>query len=143
MSKNYQKQLKKLIRGEMSAVEAYDQILKKFKDEITRTPINEMRDDHVKAVNELEGQLTSKADEPSGSGPWGGFTRTFVGTAKLLGDKTALRALREGEEHGRKQYLELLKCDDIPSDVEKLVKENYIPKQQNHIDHIDKMIKAA
>lgn len=41
------------------------------------------------------------------SGAWGEWAKLVMGTAKLLGDKAALKALKEGEESGLKEYQDL------------------------------------
>jgi len=38
------------------------------------------------------------------SGPWGSFAKAVEGAAKVLGDKAAVAALEEGEDHGLKDY---------------------------------------
>ena len=38
------------------------------------------------------------------SGPWGAFARLVEGGAKMFGEKAAISALEEGEDHGLKLY---------------------------------------
>ena len=39
-------------------------------------------------------------DNDTSSGAWGTFAKAVEGSAKLLGNKAAIRALKTGEEHG-------------------------------------------
>ena len=45
------------------------------------------------------------------SGAWGTWAQIVQGTMNLFGDKSALKALKEGEEHGLKDYEEGI--DDV------------------------------
>jgi len=70
------------------------------------------------------------------SGAWGTWSKIVMGTAKLMGDKAALKALKEGEESGLKDYQEVLQDTDTPSEV-KTVISSLLPKQQAHIQTLD------
>ncbi|MBC75802.1 MAG: hypothetical protein CME64_07285 [Halobacteriovoraceae bacterium] len=142
--KNYEDKLNEVVRGERSAVETYNQILEKFRGETEVDSISTMKNDHHTAVTNLESKLRATGTEPSqDSGAWGGVAKTVMGTAKLFGDKSALKALKEGEEHGKKLYNELLECDGLPNDIEELVKGQLLPNQQQHIQKIDQLMNRA
>jgi hypothetical protein len=66
---------------------------------------------------------------------------TVEGTASIFGDKAALKALKEGEEHGLKDYNEA--CDDVDATSAALIESELIPAQQRHIMMLDRMISAA
>ena len=138
---NYEEKLNEVVRGEISAVETYNQILEKFQGDTKAAPISDMKNDHNQAVSTLQSKLSTKGQSPStDSGAWGSVAKTVMGSAKLFGDKAALKALKEGEEHGEKLYNELLSCDDIPQDVAKLVQGDLLPKQHRHIQQIDQLM---
>ena len=106
--------LSRLLRGEMSAVETYDQALKKLNDDaaIIRE-LTRCRSSHQDRVDMLRGEVSRFGGQPpNGSGPWGAFAKLVEGGAKMLGKKAAIAALEEGEDHGLKQYREdLAKLD--------------------------------
>ena len=79
----------------------------------------------------------------SDSGAWGSWAKVVTGSAKMLGEKAALKALKEGEEHGLKQYKDALDSDDLPVEVRTVIKQDFIPSQQNHINIIDNLMKAV
>ena len=138
---NYEDKLNEIVRGERSAVETYNQILEKFSGESEASSITSMKNDHHQAVTNLETKLRATGTTPDkDSGAWGGVAKTVMGTAKLFGDKSALKALKEGEEHCKKLYNELLECDGLPRDVEDLVKGQLLPKQNQHITQIDNLM---
>jgi rubrerythrin len=65
-----------------------------------------------------------------------------MGAAKLFGDKAALKALKEGEESGVKEYQELLQDPTTPNDV-KTVLNNICSKEQTHIQQLDRLMQTA
>jgi hypothetical protein len=54
----------------------------------------------------------------TGSGAWGVFAKAVEGTAKTVGQKMAINALEAGEDHGMKEYEDLLpKLDGAARDI--------------------------
>jgi small-conductance mechanosensitive channel len=106
--------LSSLLRGEMSAVETYDQALQKLTGDAAIAPeLERCRSSHQSRVDMLRNEVARFGGQPpAGSGPWGAFARLVEGGAKLFGKKAAIAALEEGEDHGLKQYREdLAKLD--------------------------------
>lgn len=103
--------LNSLLRGEISACETYRMAIEKIGDDASlRTTLSECLSSHesrVQLLRERIVQLGGTAAE--GSGPWGAFAKLVEGGAKLFGDKSAIAALEEGEDHGLKDYREELK----------------------------------
>src|SRR5262245_18985019 len=99
--------LKSLVRGELAATETYRQALAKVGDEPEAAELRRMHAEHRSAANELRLHVRHFGGKPGqGSGVWGGFARLVEGTARLLSDANALRALKQGEEHGVNSYAE-------------------------------------
>lgn len=135
--------LNELLRGEVSAVETYSQALEKLKDEPGAEKLRQALRDHEEAVSDIHEEIVAKGGVPSkDSGAWGVWAKTVTGSAKLLGDKAALKALKEGEEHGVKEYKEILAKDGVSPDFKKKVKEELLPKQQEHIAAIDSIMES-
>lgn len=132
-------QLDSLIRGEISAVESIDQVLKKLDNETEKGQLSSIRQDHLQAVDKLKrfSAVSDFKSETQGSGPWGAFTQAFAGGASLFGDKAALRALKVGEEHGRNDYQDALKSSELDPEVRRLIESELIPQQEQHIRTID------
>ncbi|MCO4753746.1 MAG: DUF2383 domain-containing protein [Bacteriovoracaceae bacterium] len=138
---NYEDKLNEVVRGEISAVETYNQILEKFSGDTKAAPISDMKNDHNQAISKLQAKLHTQGETAStDSGAWGTVAKTVMGSAKLFGDKSALKALKEGEEHGEKLYNELLSCNDLPQDVANIVQSELLPKQHQHIQKIDQLM---
>ena len=135
-------QLNSLLRGEISAVETYKQALEKVGDEHTSDAlalraIAQEHGEHAQALRDEVEKLGGEADDSSG--PWGAWAKTVQGTAKLFGDASALKSLKEGEEHGLKDYREAL--DDVDESSRTLILSQLIPAQERHIQAIDGMIR--
>jgi demethoxyubiquinone hydroxylase (CLK1/Coq7/Cat5 family) len=118
------------LRGEISAVETYRQALDKIDNPgATRSLLQQCMQSHQQRVDTLRTQVQRLGGSPAqGSGPWGAFAKLVEGGAKLFGEKAAIAALEEGEDHGR---------DDYRRDVAKLAGEartfvttNIMPEQE-------------
>jgi uncharacterized protein (TIGR02284 family) len=137
--------LNSLLRGEMSAIETYRQAIEKLGD-VHDPWVEELRAiqrDHRDAADALWHHVEQHGGKPSeGSGPWGAFAKAVEGTAKLLGNTAALKALKEGEEHGLKDYEDALKDENLPADCQALIR-GLIPRQRAHITAIDRLMERV
>lgn len=109
-TKSNSEQLNEFLRGEMSAVETYQMALEKLDDNTTlhNDLVSNLRS-HQDRVTMLRDSVIASGEKPAdSSGPWGTWAKVVQGTAKLLGNKTAIAALEEGEDHGLKNYKENL-----------------------------------
>lgn len=135
------KQVDELIRGELSAIRSFDVALERLNDESERQQLSMMREDHVKAVDTLKRYSENELEAGTqSSGPWGAFTQAFTGGASLFGDKAAIKALKVGEEHGRKEYQEALRNGDIDSSLREVITNELLPAQERHIRTIESYI---
>jgi hypothetical protein len=97
--------LNKFLRGELSAVETYNQALERLRTSSFAPDLAECMRSHQERVELLRQNVVRFGGRPSdGSGAWGGFAKLVEGGAKLFGEKAALAALEEGEDHGLKLY---------------------------------------
>jgi len=138
--------LNKALRSELSAVETYQQALEKeqgAEQEQAFQQLSNFLRDHREAASQLESQIQRLGGTPSrDSGAWGTWSKIVMGAAKLFGDKAALKALKEGEESGVKEYQELLQDPTTPNDV-KTVLNNICSKEQTHIQQLDRLMQTA
>jgi uncharacterized protein (TIGR02284 family) len=132
-------QLNHLLRGELSAVETYEQSLSKFEEyPAAAQELRRIRDDHRETSQVLREHVTKFGGTPSdGSGPWGGFAQAVTGTAKLLGPDTTLAALKRGEEHGINEYREALDKEGLPAECQELIFTRLVPRCQEHLANLD------
>ncbi len=135
--------LNSLLRGEMSAIETYRQAISKIEDNAApgAQQLHSLLQDHRDAADALWHHIEGHGERPSeGSGPWGAFAKAVEGTAKLFGNAAALKALKEGEEHGLKQYEAGLSDEHLPADCKALLRDKLLPRQLDHISQLDRLI---
>ena len=98
-------QLNSFLRGEISAVETYRQALEALKSTAYRSKIAECKQSHEQRVAILTEQIRRLGGTPAeSSGAWGAFVKAVEGGAAALGEKAAIAALEEGEDHGNADY---------------------------------------
>ena len=139
--------LNRCLRSELSAIETYRQALEKHRQEYGHEPqfhqLSRMLQEHEDAGARLRGLVQQHGGTPStDSGAWGALSKTVMGAAKLLGDKAALKALKEGEESGLKEYQGVSQDTSTPADVKSAVSA-LLARQQEHIGQLDRLIDTA
>ena len=137
-------QLNSLLRGEISAAETYRMAIDKLAGETTPNVglLREIQEEHGRAAQGIRDRIQELGGEASdSSGAWGAWAKTVQGTMNLFGDASSLKALKEGEEHGLKDYQEAL--DDIDPNSAQLVQNQLIPAQQRHINLLDQLITSV
>ena len=114
-------QLNSFLRGELSAVETYQQCIDKMSDGNVVSQLRSLQESHRRRADLLTERVRILGGKPAqGSGVWGSFAKVAEGGAKLFGESAAVSALEEGEDHGR---------DDYRRDVNKLS-----PSERNFIE---------
>jgi demethoxyubiquinone hydroxylase (CLK1/Coq7/Cat5 family) len=113
----------------MSAVETYRQALEKISSGGTRLQLEQCRRSHEERVALLRQSITSSGGQPTAtSGAWGSFAKLAEGGAKVFGEKAAIAALEEGEDHGVKLYRNDL--EKLDASAQELVRTNLLPAQE-------------
>jgi rubrerythrin len=117
------------LRGEISAVETYRQAIEKLGSSPTRPQLEDCRRSHERRVGRLREQVARLGGEPAkDSGAWGAFARLVEGGAKTLGERAAIAALEEGEDHGLKLYRGDL--DKLDASSRQIVEMELLPAQE-------------
>src|SRR5258706_16308167 len=139
------RQINSLLRGEISAAETYKMAIEKVADGDKVGDVSilrQMQEEHGRAAQELRERIRSLGGEPAdSSGAWGAWAQTVQGTMNLFGDTTALKGLKEGEEHGLQDYEEAL--DDVDTGSRQLIANELIPRQQRHLSLIDQLMNVT
>jgi uncharacterized protein (TIGR02284 family) len=135
--------LNRLIRGELSAVETYRQALDKMKDAPEATELHSIMVEHRNAVQLLREHVLQRGGTPAdSSGPWGAWAKLVEGTAQLFGNAAALKALKEGEEHGIKEYERFLEDENADQECKTLAGTQLLPQARSHIPILDRLIEV-
>ena len=122
--------LNELLRGEFSAVETYRQAIEKLGSSAALGQLEDCRRSHEQRIAKLRDEVVRLGGEPAaGSGAWGAFARLFEGGAKAFGERAAVGALEEGEDHGLKLYRDDLQKLDTSS--RQLVETDLLPAQEH------------
>jgi bacterioferritin (cytochrome b1) len=137
--------LNKLLRDEVAATETYRQALDKIRKDYGHDSrfqdLTRMLQDHEQAAAQLRAHIRQLGGvESQGSGAWGTWSNTVMGAARLLGDKAALKALKEGEESGLKDYHAVI--DRAPAEMTDSMT-SIVAREQEHVRQLDRMIEAA
>jgi demethoxyubiquinone hydroxylase (CLK1/Coq7/Cat5 family) len=117
------------LRGEISAVETYRQAIEKLSGSTARWQLEDCRRSHEVRVSKLRDEVARLGGEPAkGSGPWGAFAQLVEGGAKAFGERAAVAAIEEGEDHGLKLYRDDLEKLDMTS--RRFVETDLLPAQE-------------
>ena len=139
------RQLNSLLRGEISAAETYRMAIDKVAggDDIANAGLlREIQEEHGRAAQGIRDRIRELGGEPSdSSGAWGAWAKSVQGTMNLFGDVSALKSLKEGEEHGLKDFQEAI--DDVDPSSMRLIQNQLLPAQQRHINLLDQLINSA
>lgn len=133
--------LTSLLRGEMSAMETYQKALEKVDGYPEGAQLRQIYMDHSHAVQVLRNLLMRyQVELPDSSGAWGTFANAVQVTANLFGDKAALKALKEGEEHGIKDYQRALDDPQVATDVKAMIRSDLLRKCETHVPVLDSLL---
>jgi hypothetical protein len=135
------RQLNSFLRGELSAAETYRQALGKLDQFPQRATLEDCARSHEQRAQRLAEEVRRRGGEPAqSSGAWGGFTTLLQGGANLFGEKAAIAALEEGEDHGRDDYRRDL--DSLEPDARQFVQTQMLPEQQRTHDTMSRLKKS-
>jgi len=137
--------LNECLRGEISAMETYELALKSVTHTELTHALRQLHDSHERRVTSLRRRLRGMGAEQSyTSGVWGAFARIVQRGADLFGDKAAMAALEEGEDHGLRLYSEEL--EGIDEATRDFIRSELLPDQQRTHDlcrSLMRFVKAA
>lgn len=139
-TENFRECLESLYRGELSACETYNKAIASVKESSTRMRLKEIQKDHLDAVSQLRSCLEKNGGKvPEDSGAWGAWAKTVTASATMMGDATTFKTLKEGEEHGVKEYRDAIVEEEIDFKTKSIL-QDFIPKQQKHIEALNRLI---
>lgn len=133
-------QLNSLLRGELSAVETYDQaILKSVDRPVVEFTLN--RDCHAHRVEALSDVIRANGGHPDAtSGTWGAIAEVVTGGAAVLGRKALIAILEEGEDRGLRDYRQAVGIVDEESRA--LIEQDLLPAQKRTHNRMSLLSKA-
>lgn len=133
--------LNSLLRGELAAVQTYDQALARLGDTTGAPQLRHIQAEHRDAVDSLRQHIYEHGGDPEkSSGLWGAFARTVEGVATMFGPTATFKALKEGEEHGIKLYEAAMHEKDCPQDCRALIATQLLPQARTHVPVLDRLL---
>ena len=133
--------LNSFLRGEISAVETYRQAIDHVSDDRIRSQLEDCLHDHEHRVEALRERVEKLGGTPTeGSGPWGTFARLVQGGASMLGEKVAIQALEEGEDHGLSDYQR--DVDKTHGEARRFVRMELLPAQKRTHERMSRIKKT-
>ncbi|GEM_PF-357652 len=135
----------KILRGELSAIEAYDDVIQALiKDsDAPITTLAQIRNEHQRSCESLRQLVERKGEQASeDSGAWGTVVTALIGVRSFFGPVAALRTLRTGEEHGLKLYQDALDMD-LNDRERAVIRDVLIPRQVRHMAQLDSLIDSG
>ena len=135
--------INEIIRGEISAKEAYTQVLIALSSDPEAYRLRQLMLDHENGVHFWKRQARVSGNVPQDSSSiWGLAVEAFVGVSKIIGEKTALEALKKGEEYGLSSYQKMLQSKLLNQFEKKEIEDTFIPRQRRHVAIIEAMIEV-
>jgi hypothetical protein len=124
----------KLLRGEISAVETFQQAIHKFRGDAEAPLLGRIGLQHIAAVDILKKGILDAGGEPDeGSGIWGAFAKAVEGTAKVFGESAALAALIQGEEIGISDYESALEDEGVSESLKSTIRSTLLPQLNENV----------
>lgn len=129
------------LRGERSAVATYKKALGHVKEERIRRELEALEKDHEARVEAIAEQIRRMGGAPAeGSGLWGAFASLVQTGADALGDKAAVQALEQGEDHGLADYRR--DVDQLHGEARRFARVQLLPAQQASHDRLSRLKKT-
>ena len=133
--------LNSLLRGELAAMETYQQVLEKLQEDPTWADLNNIQQEHLEAVEALQDQVRHYGEAPDTlSGAWGAWAKLVEGTAAFFGKTTALTALKEVERFGQRDYQNALYDENLPEESKAFIRTALLPRAQDHLHTLDRLL---
>ncbi len=126
--------LNTLLRGELSAVETYDQAIAQLTAEPDAT-LTENRDCHANRLPVLRQHIAALGGTADGSsGLWGTWAKLVERGASVLGRTSIIAALEEGEDVGLTDYRRL--ANDVDEASRSSIETKLLPAQKRTHDRM-------
>jgi uncharacterized protein (TIGR02284 family) len=130
--------LNSFLRGEISAVETYRKAIDHVQDERIRSTLEDCWHDHEHRVEALRERIEKLGGKPAeGSGLWGTFAKLVQTGADVLGEKAAVQALEEGEDHGLNDYQRDMA--QVHGEARRFVRMELLPAQKRTHERLSRL----
>lgn len=133
-----------LVKDELAAARTYRRALAKLGDGEAGQDLRRIEKEHEEAARLLqEGLRQLGRTPPEHAGVWGAFAEAVEGAAKIFGRRAALRALKEGEQHGIHDYEDALADESVPAELKELISATLLPRARAHVPVLDRHLSSG
>jgi len=133
-----------LLRGELSAMETYDQAIHKYTDTPVVDELYRIRFEHTESAARLAECVRDMGGRPeSRSGVWGVFAHAVQSAAGLFGKGSAFHSLQRGEMMGCKDYESALRDDSLLPACRELISDVLLPRTRLHVAALNLLAKSV
>ena len=130
-----------LLRGELAAVETYQQSLGRFEDREIRAELRRLRDEHAQSISQLRGRILACGGAPAvGASLWSAYIAAIIGTAEGLGPEKVLAALIAGEEFGYEDYKKALASRDLSTAGKTIIHDSLMDRCKIHVQTLHRLL---
>lgn len=139
--KDFNKELKDLIALDFDLIESYDSAFKRLESETYKEKLKEFKTDHQKNIDAFSDFFREKGETPPTAADAGKYVaKGKVALARLVGDKTILRALRSNESNTNDAYTRMNGRSFIPQDMKDSLSQGLQDKAR-HLAWFDEVLK--
>lgn len=135
-----------LLRGEIAAVETYKRAISTIQgsEGAGVKTLRNIEYNHESANAELRTKITGSGGRPAKNcDAWGVFLAAIEGSPKLFDNAAALRALKEGEENGVREYELALANVDLFPECHRMIRDRLLPQTRTHVRQLDLLLAAC
>jgi hypothetical protein len=135
--------LNRLIRGEMAAVDTYNQALETVMNEPFASDLHAIMVEHRTAAQVLRQHVNRQGGMPASSpGTWGGRDLALESVSPPVALAATFKVLMEGEAGGVREYEQALQERCLDPQSRSLISSVLIPRTRSHISILDRFIQG-
>ena len=138
--------IENLLKGELSATESYQKALKELEfpgGKFLSDSLTPMYGEHKTTVSVLQEQIVKLGGvPPKSSGAWGSWPKLVLENASLIGKRSAVKVLLDGEKTTEAGYSAALQDSTLSADIRKLIETDLLPTQQSHVRSLDRVFET-
>ena len=132
--------LNTLLGGEMAAVDTYTHTVGRFSDQMLIADLQQIRDEHGRAVRLLRDALVRFGGQPAGGAGQGASASAAATAAEEISPATALASLRQGEERAVSEYQTALENSGLHPDCQRMIRTDLMPACRKHIEELNRLL---
>jgi hypothetical protein len=132
--------LRRLLQGELSAIEAYGRALGKMRSRSGASELRRMMQDHLTIAKRLEERLFAlglPTGEGDGESDW---AQIAVEAAKAREEHALLETLVSGEQSGIEEYKDALDDEALDNASKQVIRNAVLPRHREHVSTLRKYL---